>query len=145
MKTKKTSAEYMREWRAKNKEKNAKYQQEYTKRYRKENKEKLNAANKKWREENKEQDNFVMETARLKRKYNLAREDYETLIESQNNCCKICGLPAKNNTQGKLYVDHCHTTGKVRGLLCMKCNTALGLLNDNKELLKEMIDYLDRL
>ena len=134
--------EYMRAWRAKNKEKNAEYQSTYYKQYREENKEKLNAANKKWREENKEQNELVTETARLKRKYNLAREDYIALIEGQNNCCKTCGLPAKDNIQGKLYVDHCHNTGKVRGLLCMKCNTALGLLNDDKELLQKMLEYL---
>ena len=80
--------------------------------------------------------------ARLKRKYNISIEEYETLIESQNNSCKICGTHAKNNLKGKLYIDHCHITGKVRGLLCMKCNSALGLLNDDKELIQNLLDYL---
>ena len=138
-----TRAEYMRAWRAKNKEKNAEYQKQYYKKYREENLEKLNAYNKQWREENKEQDKLVMETARLKRKYNLSRDEYEALLESQNNCCKICGTHGTENTQGKLYVDHCHTTGKVRGLLCMKCNTALGLLDDNKDRITKLLDYLN--
>jgi hypothetical protein len=137
-----TNAEYMREWRARNKEKNAEYQKEYNKEYRKKNVEKLNASNKKWREENKEQDALVMLKARLKRKYNLSIDEYETLIESQNNSCKVCGTHAKNNLKGKLYIDHCHTTGKVRGLLCMKCNSALGLLNDDKTLIQNLLDYL---
>jgi len=137
-----TNTEYMREWRARNKEKNAEYQKEYNKEYRKKNVEKLNANNKKWREENKEQDALAMLKARLKRKYNLSIEEYETLIESQNNSCKVCGTHAKNNLKGKLYIDHCHTTGKVRGLLCMKCNSALGLLNDDKELIQNLLDYL---
>lgn len=137
-----TNTEYMRAWRARNKEKNAEYQKEYNKEYRKKNVEKLNANNKKWREENKEQDALVMLKARLKRKYNLSIDEYKTLIESQNNSCKVCGAHAKNNLKGKLYIDHCHTTGKVRGLLCMKCNSALGLLNDDKELIQNLLDYL---
>jgi hypothetical protein len=137
-----TNTEYMREWRARNKEKNAEYQKEYNKEYRKKNVEKLNANNKKWREENKEQDALVMLKARLKRKYNLSIDEYKTLIESQNNSCKVCGTHAKNNLKGKLYIDHCHTTGKVRGLLCMKCNSALGLLNDDKALIQNLLDYL---
>ena len=137
-----TNTEYMREWRAQNKEKNAEYQKEYNKEYRKKNVEKLNANNKKWREENKEQDALVMLKARLKRKYNLSIDEYKTLIESKNNSCKVCGTHAKNNLKGKLYIDHCHTTGKVRVLLCMKCNSALGLLNDDKALIQNLLDYL---
>ena len=137
-----TNTEYMREWRARNKEKNAEYQKEYYKEYRKKNAEKLNANNKKWRETNKEQDVLTMFKARLKRKYNLSIEEYDALLEAQNNSCKVCGTHAKNNLKGKLYVDHCHITGKVRGMLCMKCNSALGLLNDDKELIKKLLDYL---
>ena len=139
-----TNTEYMRKWRAQNKEKNAEYQKEYYKEYRKKNAEKLANQNKKWREANKEQDALVMLKARLKRKYNLSIEEYKTLIESQNNSCKICGTHATNNIKGKLYIDHCHTTGKVRGLLCMKCNSALGLLNDNKKLVQNLLDYLNK-
>ena len=137
-----TNTEYMREWRARNKEKNAEYQKEYYKEYRKKNAEKLKANNKKWRETNKEQDVLTMFKARLKRKYNLSIEEYDALLEAQNNSCKVCGTHAKNNLKGKLYVDHCHITGKVRGMLCMKCNSALGLLNDGKELIKKLLDYL---
>ena len=132
----------MREWRARNKEKNAEYQKEYYKEYRKKNEEKLKANNKKWREANKEKDVLTMFKARLKRKYDLTIEEYDALLEAQNNCCKVCGTHATNNLKGKLYVDHCHTTGKVRGMLCMKCNSALGLLNDDKELIQKLLDYL---
>ena len=137
-----TNTEYMREWRAQNKEKNAEYQKEYNKEYRKKNEEKLKANNKKWREANKEKDVLTMFKARLKRKYNLTIEEYDALLEAQNNSCKVCGTHATNNLKGKLYVDHCHTTGKVRGMLCMKCNSALGLLNDDKELIQKLLDYL---
>lgn len=142
MKTNEEKAEYMRKWRAANKEKNAKYQSEYYKEYRKKNKEKLDTYNKQWREENREQDNAVMFEARLRRRYNLTLEEYETMLLEQNNSCKVCGKYASDNKTGKLYVDHCHETKRVRGLLCMECNTALGLLKDDPKRIKNLLDYI---
>ena len=134
--------EYMRQWRAKNKEKNAEYQSKYYKEYRKQNKEKLATYNNEWREANKEHNALQLTKARLKRKYNITIEEYEALLESQDHSCKVCGKHATENHQGKLYIDHCHTTGKVRGLLCMKCNSALGLLNDDPEIIGNLLEYL---
>ena len=75
----------------------------------------------------------------LKKIYNLTLEDYNILLLSQEGKCKICGrLPNKK----LLAVDHCHSTGKIRGLLCSNCNTTLGLMNDNIEALQIMITYL---
>lgn len=71
---------------------------------------------------------------KLKSKYNITLNEYNVLLTYQNNVCAICFLPETNKNQyGKpsLSVDHCHTTGKVRGLLCSNCNTAIGLLRDN--------------
>lgn len=56
----------------------------------------------------------------LKRGFNLSVEDYNDMKKSQDDACKICGRKVK------LAVDHCHTTNKVRGLLCITCNTHLG-------------------
>ena len=62
----------------------------------------------------------------LERKYGLFRHDYETLFVWHRGCCAICGLrPAR------LYVDHCHSSGRVRGLLCSNCNFAVGELGDD--------------
>lgn len=58
---------------------------------------------------------------------------------SQNGCCKIC--KSKENEKF-LSVDHCHKTNKFRGLLCQKCNTGLGLFNDDQKLLLIAIEYL---
>ena len=138
----KNNTEYMRKWRAANKEKNAAYQKKYYKKYREDNKEKLDTYNVKWREENKEHDDLIMEKARLKRKYGLTQEQLVTLIEEQNNCCKVCGKHGSDNKTGKLYIDHCHTTNKVRGLLCMECNTALGLLKDDTKRIESLLSYL---
>ncbi len=74
----------------------------------------------------------------LKKKYNLSLLDYENMRLIQENKCKIC------TKEKKLFVDHCHTTGKVRGLLCATCNVGLGSYLDNTELLKEAIKYLDK-
>lgn len=85
------------------------------------------------------------QTKEQKRKYLIASygltvEDYQKLLVKQNNCCAIC----KTTDWGKPSpsIDHCHTTGKVRGLLCNNCNRAIGLLKDNKEVLKNAIKYL---
>ena len=76
----------------------------------------------------------------LKQRYNLSLDDYKTLLESQNNQCYICFSPPKN----KLFsVDHNHKTGLVRKLLCTKCNTSLGLVNEDIEILKNMIKYIE--
>ena len=88
-------------------------------------------------------------TAYLMRNYNITLDDYEALLEEQGNVCAICGGEGfvmsriKNNHVNKLVVDHCHTTGKVRGLLCHNCNRALGLLKDDAEILKNAISYLN--
>lgn len=73
----------------------------------------------------------------LKRSYGLTEEDYDKLYASQNGICKIC-----QNYFPKLNIDHCHKTGKIRGLLCWNCNTALGKFKDSVELLSNAISYL---
>lgn len=77
----------------------------------------------------------------LREKYGLTEESYEVLLVSQGSKCKICGAPA-NLFVKPLYIDHCHTTGKVRGLLCSQCNTGLGMFKDNIETLQLAIEYL---
>lgn len=72
----------------------------------------------------------------------LSYEEYIGLLNKQNNLCAICELPEKNGKN--LAIDHCHKTGKLRELLCRNCNTALGFLNDNIEILKKAIKYLKK-
>ena len=71
----------------------------------------------------------------------ITPEEYNVLFNQQLGCCKICG---KHQTElkKKLFIDHCHITKKVRGLLCQKCNTAIAFLNDNIQSLKNAIEYL---
>ena len=81
-------------------------------------------------------------------KYGITKTEYLSLIEAQNNKCAICKQPEENRGRGgkikNLAVDHCHETGKVRGLLCLNCNTALGSIKENKETLIQMIEYLEK-
>ena len=82
----------------------------------------------------------------LKRVYGLDFNEYKLLLESQDNKCKLClgeGFTMKKSHKVKLVVDHCHTTGKVRGLPCHNCNRALGLLKDNKDTIQRALAYLD--
>jgi hypothetical protein len=58
-----------------------------------------------------------------------------------NGCCQVCGV-AEEELNKRLAVDHCHTTGKVRGLLCGKCNTALGQLDDDLDKISALYSYL---
>ena len=80
------------------------------------------------------------------RVYNITIDDYERMYAEQKGKCAICNdegfLMDTSRHKLKLVVDHCHSSGKVRGLLCHNCNRALGLLGDDVERFKRAIDYL---
>lgn len=67
---------------------------------------------------------------RLRREYGITLDQYNLILFYQNNCCAICQTPA-SHFKTKLAVDHDHITGIIRGLLCMRCNRALGKFLDN--------------
>lgn len=75
----------------------------------------------------------------LKRKYGIGLLEFYVLSELQNHSCLIC---RETPTDRALDVDHCHTTGEVRGLLCSACNTGLGLFKDNPDSLITALEYL---
>lgn len=84
----------------------------------------------------------------LERQYGLTMFDYMRMLEAQGGLCAICQQPEmlvfkKTGEVMNLAVDHCHKTGRVRGLLCRRCNQVLGRMEDNPEWLKRMIDYLE--
>jgi hypothetical protein len=79
-------------------------------------------------------------STRLKTIYGLTAEQHRRLVEQQNGVCAICKQPSRR----ALCVDHCHATRQVRGLLCDKCNTALGLLDDDAARLLAAVAYLQR-
>jgi len=73
----------------------------------------------------------------LRRTYGICLDTYESMLEDQKECCYICG-----KEPDRLYVDHCHDTGSVRKLLCIKCNTGLGLFNDSIKAMKKAMKHL---
>lgn len=77
--------------------------------------------------------------ARLLKEYGLSKERYFKLVDAQASCCKLCGVHSANPFA--LHVDHCHESGRVRGLLCGKCNQGIGLLGHSPELLKKAALY----
>jgi hypothetical protein len=96
---------------------------------------------KKWREQNPEKMKAHIDSRiwyRREKLYGLSKENFFKILEKQNYECKICKLEIND----RCHVDHCHDTGRVRGLLCGNCNAALGLFKDNTEILKNAIKYL---
>ena len=80
----------------------------------------------------------------LRRAYGMSEADYNTLLASQNGLCGICKTDKScNNKSTHFFVDHCHETGKVRGLLCDGCNRGLGYFKDSKESLSAAVKYLE--
>jgi Autographiviridae endonuclease VII len=81
----------------------------------------------------------------LMRKYGMTVEDYARMELAQNRCCAGCSRPLDPGANRRgVHVDHCHTTGKVRGLLCYHCNASLGLARDSPETLRQLADYVER-
>lgn len=138
-----------------------------------ENKELKKKKNKEWREKNKEYcllkdkmkqqdikerrridpvfDKEYLERNRVYKynnklinKYGISVNEYLEMVEKCGNCCEICGINGELTRYKKLCVDHCHTTGKVRGLLCDKCNTGLGSFNDSINTIIDAARYIER-
>ncbi len=83
----------------------------------------------------------------VSRKFGLSADKYNDMVNLQKSLCAICGRPEKRILEDKpkrLSVDHCHATGKVRGLLCNQCNSLLGMAEDNPQILANAIAYLEK-
>ena len=106
------------------------------KKYRELHPEKIKKLHKTWSDNHKDNQKHF----KLKRLYGISFEQYEKIRIEQEDLCKVCKM--KCITGRDLAVDHGHITGKIRGLLCNKCNHVLGLVNDNALLLQELAVYL---
>lgn len=81
----------------------------------------------------------------LKYRFGITEQQYDEMLEKQGHACAICKSKESGDKRTKrLAVDHCHTNGNIRGLLCAACNKAIGLMRDSPDLLKEAINYLKR-
>jgi hypothetical protein len=72
-----------------------------------------------------------------------AHAKWKEIFDAQNGQCAICGIPQESEDR-RLAVDHCHKTGKVRELLCMKCNRGMGMLADDPERIQKIVKYLQK-
>lgn len=122
---------------------NKEVRREYNKEYRHKNKEKIEAKLKVL----KENGNLTLRDRRskLKRVYNITLDQYTEMQIAQNFKCAICGSTDPQSKGRKdLFIDHCHNSNKVRGLLCSKCNMGLGSFQDSTETLEKAILYLNQ-
>lgn len=104
----------------------------YQKEYRKKNPRRMSAIDKRYKQANREK----TLAAERRRKYGITAEDLEALIASQNGLCPGgCGRPVKD-------VDHSHSSGKIRGILCRNCNLILGHAKDDPQVLEQLAIYL---
>lgn len=100
-----------------------------------------------WYYNNKERGDANSRRSRLNARFGITPEEYERLLADQGGVCAICANPERTERDGKpmrLSVDHCHTTGKVRGLLCHGCNRSIGLFGEDVDLMEKAAQYLER-
>lgn len=104
---------------------------------------------KKYQENTKNHPDYAFRNRKefLWRKYKITIEDYKKLLIEQSNICAICKkedltIEANSLRLKGLCIDHCHRTGKIRGLLCNKCNPMIGYAQDSIEILQSAIDYI---
>lgn len=95
-----------------------------------------------YRIENREKLDKLNRSSRWKRVYGIDKNDYELMMVSQGNLCAICKTSETGKRRTHFVVDHCHKTGRVRGLLCWKCNVGLSHFKDDKNILLTAIVYL---
>jgi hypothetical protein len=95
--------------------------------------------NRKWAGENKEVHRKSTLNTRRKLEYGVSPEQFDLLLKNQENLCAICKIAIDHTS----HLDHCHNTGKVRGVLCPNCNKGLGLFSDDIHKLYSAIKYLD--
>lgn len=88
---------------------------------------------------NAERTKFAREVERF-RLYGITKQEYEVLLQNSGNRCGICAKPFKVTP----HIDHDHTSGKVRGLLCGSCNRGIGYLQDDAEILRAAILWVER-
>jgi len=106
-------------------------------------KEHQKACQRKWQAANKDR----VRNKSLLRRFGITLAQYNAMLEKQSGVCAICQKSEKviDKRSGKtnfLSVDHCHKTGKVRGLLCKECNTGIGKLKDDADLIMKAAKYL---
>lgn len=79
---------------------------------------------------------------KLRLKYGLSEDDFARMLAAQSGGCAICGTDKPSGRYGVFCVDHCHETGRIRGLLCLPCNSSLGRLGDTEKAIERVLSYV---
>lgn len=109
---------------------------------RKQNPEAQLTSSRRWRERNPDKVRDAKWRAAL-RKHGLTASKYEWLLARQGGVCAVCPRTEANEKGHRLYIDHDHRTGEVRGLLCGACNPGIGFFQDSPALLRRAAEYLE--
>lgn len=112
---------------------------ERAKRWNRENRERYDARMREYRESGRKA--ISDRRSHLKRTYNITVEEYDEMLTAQGGVCAICGRAPRDDIS--LHVDHCHDTGDIRGILCFRCNNALGDFGHDGRLLQAAADYVN--
>jgi len=96
--------------------------------------------NEKWHGNNPEESLKSRRATKRKREFGITHDDMQKMLDDQENKCKIC----ETGVDFGSAVDHCHKTGKIRGILCRKCNLGLGAFKDNIDFIEKAIKYLEK-
>jgi hypothetical protein len=123
--------------------KNREYYLKYKKEYFLKNKEKILKKRKEYRLKNRKKVQQQRKKSYFKNTYNLTLEQFNEKLNNQNNKCVLCDTTFDEKIN-KAYVDHNHQTGKIRDILCFNCNSGLGKVKEDKNILNNMINYLNK-
>lgn len=116
---------------------------ENKKAYYRKNSSRLKAYQAGWKSNNQDKVRSYSITGRKFKRYKITKEQYDTMLHSQKNQCAICKIDFDLSTKKTTpHVDHCHETGRIRGLLCHGCNVMLGCAKDKSKILQAGIKYL---
>ena len=121
------------EWRGNNPEKRKEQKQRHYEKH----KDRIDQRAKDWYYNNKDRHT----SSALLRKYGITLDQYNLMRAQQNYCCAICN-DQEDSVEKKMFVDHNHTTGKIRKLLCTKCNVGIGMLKDSPDIMERAAKYL---
>jgi len=110
-----------------------------SKKWRQANPDRASEQSRKWREANEHAYRAKQRRNHIKRTYGLDEADYQALCAEQDHACAICCTPMG---EVRTVVDHDHSTGEIRGILCVTCNTGIGMLRDDYQLVQRALNYL---
>lgn len=129
-------------WASDNKEKRRAYQRKWVAENRDKAREYGRKTYSRMPEAAKEKKRAYRKKRHLERKYGITQDEWQRMFDAQGGVCALCQVPGRTGKHGKLAVDHCHETGRVRGLLCTPCNVSIGILGETAERLQRVVSYL---